>query len=458
MKTKIIAAIRSTLLLISCCLLFTISAAAYSNDELCEMARQFCKARGDYVPQYFIVDIENGNSVTIHLFDIVRDGETSSHTATSDWYEVDRNTGRGTDFFGKAIDLSPYAPSKPANSEFTIQNGVLIKYNGSGGDVVIPSTVKEIAHEAFWNIELTSISIPNSVTKIEWDAFGHCYGLKDLTIPNSVTVIEDLAFEGLGVNNIIIGSGVTRIGDAAFEGARVKNVTILHGVKAIGAHVFRNCENLKSITIPSSVTDIGTMAFSMIDGSLDCGIIPGLTIYGAAGSFAERYAAANGILFQPSGAVSRFTDVPANAYYAAAVDWAVNRQITSGTSSTTFSPGKTCTINEILTFLCRANENSSSSNILAWASQRKLIDSSNVDLSEPCTRSTAVTYLWKMSGSPSVNRSTNFVDVPVNAGYSQAVSWAVQRGITSGTSTNTFSPKQTCTRGQIVTLLYNYFS
>lgn len=290
------------------------------------------------------------------------------------------------------------------------------------------------------------------------DAFAHCYGLKELTIPDSVTTIERSAFLEISVDNVTIGGGITRIGDAAFGRSNVKNVTIFPGVKAIGDNVFRNCENLKSITIPSSVTDIGTMAFSMIDGSLDCGIIPGLTIYGAAGSFAERYAAANGILFQPSGAVPRFTDVPANAYYATAVDWAVNRQITSGTSSTTFSPEKSCTINEILTFLCRANENSSNSNILVWASQRKLIDSYNVDLSEPCTRSTAVTYLWKMSGSPSVNRSTNFVDVPANADYAQAVSWAVQRGITSGTSTNTFSPKQTCTRGQIVTLLYNYFS
>lgn len=79
-----------------------------------------------------------------------------------------------------------------------------------------------------------------------------------------------------------------------------------------------------------------------------------------------------------------------------------------------------------------------------------------VSLSELPTRSFAVTYLWILAGRPSAP-AANFTDVPHNADYAQAVAWAVQQGITSGTSETTFSPEATCTRGQIVTFLYRAY-
>ena len=69
------------------------------------------------------------------------------------------------------------------------------------------------------------------------------------------------------------------------------------------------------------------------------------------------------------------------------------------------------------------------------------------------TRADTVVYLWKMSGSPDVGTIDTFTDVSADADYAKAVSWAVQNGITSGTSTNTFSPNDTCTRAHIVTFL-----
>lgn len=451
MKKRLLSLL-TALLLFSFCLIPAVGAGGYTDDELCEMARQFCKARGDYTPEYFMVDHENGNEVVIHLFDV-----TGGHWATSDWYTVDRRTGKGTDFSGKSIDLSPYGSGKPAgNSEFTIQNGVLVKYNGPGGNVVIPSGVTEIGEEAFWACTLTSVSIPDGVKKISESAFAHCEFSNGITIPDSVTVIERDAFLGCAVDSVVIGGGVTRIGDAVFEMSSVKNVTIREGVKEIGDFAFRNCENLTDISIPGSVTQIGEGVFDMIDGSVICGTIPGLTIHGAAGSYAETYAGRNEILFQSSGAAPRFTDVPANAYYAAAVDWAVRNQITSGTSSTTFSPNKICTITEILTFLWRADGSPSTQSIILWASQKDMV-SYTENLSAPCTRGDAVTYLWKLAGRPSVGRDTRFSDVPARADYAQAVAWAVQQGIASGTGKNTFSPGQTCTRAQIVTLLYQFF-
>ncbi len=167
-----------------------------------------------------------------------------------------------------------------------------------------------------------------------------------------------------------------------------------------------------------------------------------------------------------------FTDVAPGAWYAESVNWAVEEGITSGTTAWTFSPDETCTTAQILTLLWRANGSPEPGisnpyadvkrgdyfyNAALWAAQKKLTAGGVLDGSAPCTRSMVVTYLWKLSGSPNVG-SNPFTDVGKNAGYAAAVSWAVKEGITSGTSTTTFSPGQTCTRAQIVTFMYRYYN
>lgn len=77
---------------------------AYSDKELCQMARQYYQNMHGYTPEHVLVDHTDGSKVTIHLFEI-----TGGHTATSDWYEVERDTGVGTSFFGETIDLSLFA-------------------------------------------------------------------------------------------------------------------------------------------------------------------------------------------------------------------------------------------------------------------------------------------------------------------------------------------------------------
>lgn len=168
-----------------------------------------------------------------------------------------------------------------------------------------------------------------------------------------------------------------------------------------------------------------------------------------------------------------FTDVADSAYYAAPVAWAVENGITSGTTTTTFSPNATCTTAQILTFLWRAKgspEPTSKTNTFTdikesdyyykaalWAKENGLISGTTFNGSTPCTRAATVTYLWKLAGSPSA-ASASFTDVPVTAKYSQAVAWAVSKGVTSGTSATTFSPDTTCTRAQIVTFLYRAYA
>jgi len=167
-----------------------------------------------------------------------------------------------------------------------------------------------------------------------------------------------------------------------------------------------------------------------------------------------------------------FTDVADNAFYAEPVAWAVEKNITSGTTATTFSPDETCTKAQILSFLWRAKgspEPISKTNPFSdiktsdyfykaalWAKEKGLVSGTAFGGNTPCTRSATVTYLWKLAGSPSASSSA-FTDVPQTEKYAQAVAWAVQQGITSGTSATTFSPDATCTRGQIVTFLYRAY-
>ena len=159
----------------------------------------------------------------------------------------------------------------------------------------------------------------------------------------------------------------------------------------------------------------------------------------------------------------RFDDVPANAYYYEAVQWAVGKGVTSGTSKTTFSPNATCTQAQILTFLWNAKGSPKPAGAVdgsayyaaavQWAKEQGLIDGT-FSANALCTRAMAVTYLWKLAGSPQAG-SSGFTDVAASAHYAQAVAWAVSEGITSGTGKDTFSPDRTCPRGQIVTFLYH---
>lgn len=164
-----------------------------------------------------------------------------------------------------------------------------------------------------------------------------------------------------------------------------------------------------------------------------------------------------------------FQDVAAGEYYEDAVKWAVKYGITNGTSNTSFTPGRTCSNAEILTMVYRAFEwmPVSESNPFAdvkqsdyyyqaarWAAEYNIVSGATFDPDKPCTRAMAMTYIWKALMSPDAGGSTNFTDVPGGADYAKAVAWAVDAGVTNGTSATTFSPNDTCTRGQIVTFLH----
>ena len=149
-------------------------------------------------------------------------------------------------------------------SDFVIENGVLEKYTGAGGDVVIPDGVTSIGDSAFsWRSSLTSITIPDSVTSIGNWAFNCCSSLTSITIPDGVTSIGNWAFDGCSsLTSITIPEGVTSIGSSAFRDCNsLTSITIPDGVTSIDSEAFSDCRNLTSITIPDSVTSIGRRAF-----------------------------------------------------------------------------------------------------------------------------------------------------------------------------------------------------
>ena len=180
---------------------------------------------------------------------------------------------------------------------------------------------------------------------------------------------------------------------------------------------------------------------------------------------------------QPTTPPVRFSDVPAGAYYAEPVSWAVNHtpQITNGTSPTTFSPDANCTRGQIVTFLWRAkgqpepkqtnnpfadvNPNDYYYKAVLWAVEQGITNGTDATHFSPnasCTRGQAVTFLWRAENKPAAKtQRSDFKDVQdASAYYYTPVLWAVENGITNGTGNGMFSPNMICLREQIVTFLY----
>ncbi len=174
----------------------------------------------------------------------------------------------------------------------------------------------------------------------------------------------------------------------------------------------------------------------------------------------------------PTEPTSSFQDVSKDAYYADAVAWAVKKGITNGISQTQFGPDQGCTRAQIVTFLWRSAGSPEPKTLtsfadvpadayyakaVAWAVEQGITKGTSETAFSPlatCTRAQSVTFLHRADGSPAAEKENGFSDVAQDSYYADAVNWAADEGITSGTSESTFSPALTCTRAQIVTFLY----
>ena len=172
---------------------------------------------------------------------------------------------------------------------------------------------------------------------------------------------------------------------------------------------------------------------------------------------------------------SVFADVSADAYYYEAVKWAADKGITGGIGDSLFAPNQSCTRAQIVTFLWRAAGSpepkalSSFADVpadayyakaVAWAVENGITDGTSDTTFAPgtiCTRAHGVTFLSRAAKANTASGNSNFADVDANAYYASAVKWAVDNGITNGISSSLFGPDSSCTRAQIVTFLYRMY-
>ena len=175
----------------------------------------------------------------------------------------------------------------------------------------------------------------------------------------------------------------------------------------------------------------------------------------------------------PAPTVNPFVDVPSGVYYEEAVLWAVDKGITKGTDTTHFSPNGICTRAQAVTFLWRAAGSPAAKSgampftdvkagsyyetAVLWAVENGITKGTTATTFSPeqnCSRAQIVTFLWRSEKSPAAGTVNPFTDVKASAYYADAVLWAVKKDVTKGTTATTFSPNDNCTRAQIVTFLY----
>ena len=174
--------------------------------------------------------------------------------------------------------------------------------------------------------------------------------------------------------------------------------------------------------------------------------------------------------------VNPFADVANSAYYVDAVEWMLKREVTQGTTETTFSPNLNCTRAQIVTFLWRAagspepkgtvgfadvSAGSYYAKAVAWAVENGITGGTGNGLFSPdatCTRAQSAAFLYRAAGRPAVNGSAGFSDVAADTYYAQAVAWAKEHGITGGIGGGLFGSANDCTRAQIAAFLWRLYA
>ena len=262
-----------------------------------------------------------------------------------------------------------------------------------------------------------------------------------------------------------------------------RDVEIVDGVIDVGDdYVSEWCEVSGAVSFTVDITDSGVVDLNALLAARDA---PSGTYHVAV--YGTNYTMVPELLvvtlfdgdyvYSTKPYVNPFLDVQEGAWYHEAVMWAFfhDPQITNGTSDDMFSPNATCTRAQIVTFLWRAkgcpgqttsvspfkdvqNPTAYYYKAVLWAVENGVTAGTSADTFSPnkgCTRAQAVTFLWRADGEPAPTSTANpFTDVPAGQYYTDAVLWAVDKGVTTGVSETSFSPDALCTRAQIVTFLF----
>ena len=351
---------------------------------------------------------------------------------------------------------------------------------GKTGAYTVPESVEEIGYHAFANSKLSDVQIGSKVTTLAYGAFQNADDLKHLQVPASVKTLDRMALDCGGLETLAYEDGVTVPMEVVGYGP-LKAAYVPNSVEKIYVYIDQYDESkLKDIYFGG--TEAEWNAKLKLDSYMkdNPDYFKGVTIhynhkhdFKTVGDKAVCVCSLTKPVAKP--AENPFSDVKDGDYFFDPVLWALNHdpQITDGMTETTFAPAETCTRGQVVTFLWRAmgcEEPTKTDNpftdvkaddyfakAVAWAVEKGITDGTSATTfspADPCTRAHVVTFLCRAEGNPKGGSDNPFGDVAKGEYYTDAVLWAVSQKITDGTSDTTFSPADPCTRGQIVTFLF----
>ncbi len=345
--------------------------------------------------------------------------------------------------------------SEKDGKEFSCRDGYILRYEtslyraptGISGKVVVPEYVIDLWDRAFINCAyIEEVVFQEGFESVGVGAFENCTGLKTVVFPNSLRKLSGQIFVGCtGLESIYF------TGDAPTAGMEAVNY---------GGPPFGDYRDNHRIPADTRIT---ANVYYPADNE----------------TWTEEVREAFGglVTWIPYNPANPFRDVPLDAFYEESVLWALENNITTGTSATTFGPTGECLRAHVVTFLWRAAgcpEPTSSENpfvdvkegdffhkAVLWAVENGItngVDATHFGPTVPCNRAQVVTFLYRAMQSPAVGTTAcPFTDVVAGQWYEPAVLWAVENGITNGLSADTFGVDTTCNRAQVVTFLYRTY-
>ena len=351
-----------------------------------------------------------------------------------------------------------------------------VSVSGKEIDKVIADGAKSVTVDLSGLSKIDSVKLPASVIAKTEEA--EDTGLT-IRLPDCAVELDEAALESIASGKTVtVSVQQAKLTDAQQEAvSALAQVAVVVDVDIVVGTVKQSAFDGGRLTIsipytPEKGEDTSTLAVWYIrdDGSIEN---KGGSYDAKSGCFVFETDHLSRYLLVHTEQAIGFTDVPADAWYAGAVAWAVEQGITSGTGNGKFSPDGSCTRAQMVTFLWRVNGSpgigtanpfsdvSSDAyyyDAVLWAVEQGITGGTGdgkFSPDAPCTRAQMATFLWRANGSPKVTGTTPFSDVSAGTYYCNAVLWAYEQNITNGTGGGKFSPDAPCTRAQMVQMLKN---